>query len=229
MTVGNLSNRAVEVIHGANEGTFALAGARVASVRSSLVEVFNIPSEAIALVNGAQVDMGYILQGKDTLEFVKPAGRKGINRPFTKTDILREYAGYPQDVFDDLFRSFRHHDTNGKGEPIWNEQLLDEWLRNRYANEKPDDGKDRVIPPSSVRIDGKVYRDFGKKQWQLLEAIINKPSVESGIVIEHVYGHDADDRENALTQLIKRVNQKLVKQDCPYTVSEENEFVSLTK
>ena len=219
----------VKVIHGANFGTFNLAGRQVATVRVSLVDAFNIPIEAIAFVNGERVDLEYILQGHDTLEFVQKAGRKGINRPFTKVDILREYAGYPPDVFDDLFRSLRHHDTNWRGEPIWIEKLIDEWLTNLYAKREVDDGQDKVIPPSGVRIDGTMYIDFGQKQWLLLEAIINKPPVKAGIVIEHVYGHDADFKENALTQLIKQVNIKLFKQNCTHTVSEEGGFVLLSK
>jgi hypothetical protein len=67
----------VKVIHGANDGTFNLAGSKVSTVRASLVDAFNIPGDALSFVNGEQVDANYTLQQNDTLEFVKQAGVKG--------------------------------------------------------------------------------------------------------------------------------------------------------
>ena len=59
----------VKVIHGANDGVFDLAGSKVATVRASLVDAFNIPGDALAFVNGEQVDANYNLSENDTLEF----------------------------------------------------------------------------------------------------------------------------------------------------------------
>lgn len=68
----------VKVIHGANDEEFeGLVGQPVASVRASLVDAFNIPADAMALVNGNQVDNNYTLQQNDVLEFIKQAGVKG--------------------------------------------------------------------------------------------------------------------------------------------------------
>jgi hypothetical protein len=68
----------VKVIHGANDDTFdGLVGQKVATVRASLVDAFNIPADALALVNGNQVDNNYVLQQSDVLEFIKQAGVKG--------------------------------------------------------------------------------------------------------------------------------------------------------
>jgi len=72
-----LERAEVKVIHGANDGTFNLAGSKVTTVRASLVDAFNIPGDALAFVNGEQVDANYTLQSNDTLEFVKQAGVKG--------------------------------------------------------------------------------------------------------------------------------------------------------
>jgi hypothetical protein len=72
----------VKVIHGANDGDFALAGSKVATVRASLVQAFNIPGDALAFVNGEQVDGTHSLQANDVLEFVKQAGVKGKNFGF---------------------------------------------------------------------------------------------------------------------------------------------------
>jgi hypothetical protein len=68
----------IKVIHGANDDTFdGLIGQKVATVRASLVDAFNIPGDALALVNGMQVDNTYTLQQNDVLEFIKQAGVKG--------------------------------------------------------------------------------------------------------------------------------------------------------
>lgn len=71
----------VKVIHGANDGSFNLAGSKISAVRASLVDAFNIPGDALAFVDGEQVDANYVLQSNQTLEFVKQAGVKG-NPPF---------------------------------------------------------------------------------------------------------------------------------------------------
>lgn len=67
----------VKIIHGANDGTFNLAGSKVSTVRASLIDAFNIPVDALAFVNGQQVDEDYVLQKNSTLEFVKQAGVAG--------------------------------------------------------------------------------------------------------------------------------------------------------
>jgi hypothetical protein len=72
------TDRKVRVIHGANECFFDLAGWRVSTVRASLVDAFNISSEAISLVNGQQVAPNYVLQSNETLEFIKQRGEKSM-------------------------------------------------------------------------------------------------------------------------------------------------------
>lgn len=73
------SSEQVKVIHGANDDIFdGLAGVSVASVQASLVDAFNIPDDALALVNGGSVFPDHRLRGNDTLEFVNPMGRKSV-------------------------------------------------------------------------------------------------------------------------------------------------------
>lgn len=67
----------VKVIHGANDEEFELVGQKVSAVRASLVDAFNIPADALALVNGDQVGNDYQLKQNDVLEFIKAAGVKG--------------------------------------------------------------------------------------------------------------------------------------------------------
>lgn len=71
--------RKVRVVHGANEQYFDnLEGKTVGSIRKSLREVFNIPGDADALVDGKTVQDDFVLAGGHNLEFFKEAGIKGL-------------------------------------------------------------------------------------------------------------------------------------------------------
>src|ERR1022692_338582 len=88
----DMSAACVKVIHGANDGVFDLAGATVASVRRSLVDAFNVPEDALAFVNGEQVDLSsFRLVGQETLEFCQQAGIKGAGKKknLTEEDLNR--------------------------------------------------------------------------------------------------------------------------------------------
>ena len=70
----------VRVVHGVDEQYFDnLEGKTVGSVKKSLREVFNIPGDAEALIDGKNVQDDFILEGGMNLEFVKEAGVKGLN------------------------------------------------------------------------------------------------------------------------------------------------------
>lgn len=69
----------IRVVNGANEQYFDnLNGKTVGSVRKSLREVFNIPGDASALVGGKEVGDDFILEGGQSLEFIKESGVKGF-------------------------------------------------------------------------------------------------------------------------------------------------------
>lgn len=70
----------IRVVSGANEAYFDnLAGKSVGSVRKSLREVFNIPGDAEAVVDGKTVGDDFILASSSAIEFVKEAGEKGLS------------------------------------------------------------------------------------------------------------------------------------------------------
>ena len=79
----------VKVIHGANDGLFDIAGMTVSNLMTSLTDVFNIPAEALAFVNGEEVDPSYRLLPNDTVEFVKQYGEKSILDPEEKAQLDR--------------------------------------------------------------------------------------------------------------------------------------------
>ena len=68
----------VTVQYGASQEDLNVGGSSVGTVRSSLVDAFNIPKDAVPFVNGEQVDENYVLQVNQVLEFVKQAGVKGF-------------------------------------------------------------------------------------------------------------------------------------------------------
>ncbi len=72
--------RATTTIHvscGASSGNFPVEGKTVKEVGDFLREVLNVDRLSTGLVNGKEVDAGYVLQNGDNLEFLKPAGKKG--------------------------------------------------------------------------------------------------------------------------------------------------------
>lgn len=232
MPAASFPAQLVKVIHGANDGLFDLAGTRVASIQASLVDAFNIPNEALAFVNGEQVDGEYIVQSNDTLEFCKQTGDKGGRRMLSMGDILREYTGFPPKVLEEVFANVPPHEVAAEGQPRWFELAIDEWLDRRYM-ERVDDGRDKAIPPDSVRINGSVYNGFTQNEWRLIDALLKAPdtSVTVDDAIELLYADDASisSTSNRLKQAIKRLNRKSGDLRRSFTVHIENGWVSLVK
>ena len=72
----------VKVIHGVHDMAFdCLVNKSVGTIQRSLQEVFNIPADAKALLNGHQVSPDHRLGANDVLEFVRARGRKGALEP----------------------------------------------------------------------------------------------------------------------------------------------------
>ncbi len=91
----------VRVIHGANEGFFDLQNQTVRTVRKALTEVFNIPKNAVALIDGEPVvDESGIGDG-DVLEFVRELGMKGLGSLMTP-DELRERWKIGSEDYEEL-------------------------------------------------------------------------------------------------------------------------------
>lgn len=213
------------VIHAACDGVFEVGGRRVGVIRASVADALNVRADALAFVNGKWGAESYLLRPGDILEFCHRAGRKGVVRMLTEAEIRREYQGVPREVLDDLFARFPPDDTTGGGR-LWLEPAVDDWLRERYARRRADDGRDRVIPPSGVRLGGRVYNDLTNQEWWLMEALLRGPfpgvrAVKIADVIEVIWGSAAEGKENALKQLLKRLNKRLQ----PYSVIVANGFV----
>jgi len=74
---GNKMKTTIQVTCGASSGAFPVEGKSVSEVGEFLREVLNVDKLSTGLVNGKEVPGGYTLKSGDSLEFMKPAGRKG--------------------------------------------------------------------------------------------------------------------------------------------------------
>ena len=83
----------IRIVHGANEGRYDLEGKSVGSVAKSLQQAFNIPHDAVALVNGQKTTFDYILSEDESVEFIKESGRKGGLQDFwSEAELLRLFG-----------------------------------------------------------------------------------------------------------------------------------------
>jgi hypothetical protein len=67
----------VEIIHGAHQDKYDVAGKTVGYVRQALGDVFNIPRDAECLIDGRVVDETTIIRENSVVEFIKASGTKG--------------------------------------------------------------------------------------------------------------------------------------------------------
>lgn len=74
---GQRLSTTIQVSCGASSGSFPVTGRSVAEVGDFLREVLNVDKLSTGLVNGKEVAGDYKLKAGDTLEFLKPAGKKG--------------------------------------------------------------------------------------------------------------------------------------------------------
>lgn len=71
---------AVRVRSGVYELSLDVEGRTVAELRHQLGDALSIAPTAVAIVNGEVVQDAHVVGPGDDLEFVRPAGRKGIRR-----------------------------------------------------------------------------------------------------------------------------------------------------
>jgi hypothetical protein len=74
---GQRTTTTIQVTCGASSGAFPVQGRSVAEVGEFLREVLNVDKLSTGLVNGKEVAGDYELKMGDSLEFMKPSGRKG--------------------------------------------------------------------------------------------------------------------------------------------------------
>ena len=66
-----------EISYGVNTLELDLAGKTIEELRGIYAPIFQIPEDAVAYLNGEEVEDFEVLESGDTLEFIKTAGGKG--------------------------------------------------------------------------------------------------------------------------------------------------------
>lgn len=75
---GNKATTTIRVSAGASSGDFPVVGKTVGAVSEFLREVLNVARMSRGIVNGNKVEDNYVLKAGDILEYLKPAGSKGL-------------------------------------------------------------------------------------------------------------------------------------------------------
>lgn len=76
---GNKTTTTINISSGASSGEFPVIGRTVGEVSEFLREVLNVDRMSKGIVNGKEVESSYVLKEGDRVEFLKPAGKKGLN------------------------------------------------------------------------------------------------------------------------------------------------------
>jgi sulfur carrier protein ThiS len=72
------TDTAVKVVYGVNELSLDLGGKSIRGVWKMLEQVLNLPRETTVRVNGQVVADDHIVRPGDEIDFLKPAGVKGL-------------------------------------------------------------------------------------------------------------------------------------------------------
>ena len=118
----------IRVVHGANEDQLSVDGKTVGEVAHRLREVFNVPADASAWVNGVEVTKDHLLADGDNLEFARTFGQKGGIHDYWSANELAEFFG--EDEVEQM---------NNAGMKLTDRQVLSadevlswgKWLRDR--------------------------------------------------------------------------------------------------
>src|SRR5262249_26338995 len=87
---------------------------------------------------------------------------------------------------------------------------------------------DGPVPPDGFSLGGVLFDGFSYLEARLLEYLWGKAAVPIQEVIEHVYGHDADNKDGALKSLVKHLSTKLTHKSCPMEVRQKSGHLILT-
>ena len=81
-----MKNR-VRVVHGVHDSFYSIAGTRIGRIRKCLAEVYNIPPNAAAWLNGTKVNDEHRVAAGDNLEFSRASGCKGSHEFWSEKEI----------------------------------------------------------------------------------------------------------------------------------------------
>jgi hypothetical protein len=144
----------IQVIHGPNQGEYSVAGHSVLEVTKALRDVFNIPDNASAIVNGKVVSKSFILSDGDNLVFHREKGRKGGIQDFWSERELVHFFGA------DEFQSMKEAGMELASAPVLSSKDVVEW--NKWLQDQEHDPSQALnvqvdIKSGSITVDGTVF------------------------------------------------------------------------
>jgi hypothetical protein len=148
-----------------------------------------------------------------------------MNQLLTADDVQR-MCNIPDELFRKLLPELPVSLRIG-GQAYYLKSDIKKFLKRKFS--KLADEEDRVIAPDRVRLGGEVYSDLSSYEWRLLQHLLRAKDHASKFteVVDHVYGHDAGDKDESLRQLAKNLNKKLTGQGCPFSVRIKQPWVYL--
>lgn len=87
-----------------------------------------------------------------------------------------------------------------------------------YLENEPVTPGDGPIRPGKFRFRNRIYDGLPRLEWRLLACLWGRETVSAEEAIEHLYGHDAENKEEALKHAKNRLNKKLTEQGFPGSV-----------
>jgi hypothetical protein len=94
----------------------------------------------------------------------------------------------------------------------------------RGAPPPPQDGP---VPPDKVRLNNKLYHGFSPLEWRLLWRLWDRNAVSIAKLMDHLYGHDHGDKDQAFQAVKKRLSRKFLDQEFPGEIVAKAGFLTL--
>jgi hypothetical protein len=158
----------VRVVHGANDGHFSAGGQTVGRVAHVLRDVFNVPADASALVNGKDVRRNHMLADGDTLEFVRTFGQKGGIHDYWSENELMEFFG------EDEVEQMKNGGMKLTNRPVLSaDEVMSwgKWLRDRQHDPSLTIPVRVDIKNTAITVSGKTF-DIDQQMAAVVQCLI---------------------------------------------------------
>ena len=163
------------------------AGRTVAEIRRAFAGMLNISRDAAAFVDGKPAYDSQVINGGQSLMFVRLAGRKGLGEVWNKDEFVKRLRHFNEADWAKWIAEGLPHETLLDGTIILNETQFDAWLKRRYEQ--------RTLGTSNPR-------KYNKMELAILEVVTEMP--RTGEELAHLIGVHYDGHiKGTLSVLVK--------------------------
>jgi hypothetical protein len=148
-----------------------------------------------------------------------------LNR-FLTADEVRTLYQFPEELFAKLLPRLPVAYRDAAGVTYYLESVVDKVLHEWAGASVKTDGP---VPPDKLRIGPDEYDGFTRLEWRLLEFLWGKPAVLFQDVMDHIYGENHYQTDEALEGVIKRLNIKLTDKRAPVLIDPKNGYIRIKK